>query len=106
MSDIAIDLRIQHHFSSGLYAKQMFLPADHFAVTHAHNFDHFSILASGRVTVEVDGVESEYVGPACIEIKAGEHHKITAHEDSVWFCIHATDVADPDSVDEVLIMKE
>ena len=106
MGTIDIDLKIRHHFSSGLYAKQMFLPAQHFAVTHAHEYDHFSILASWRVTVTVDDVPTEYVGPACIEIKAGEHHTIVAHEDAVWFCIHATDVADPDIVDEVLIRRK
>jgi len=105
MSGIEIDLGIQHHFADGLYAKQMMLPAAHFAVTHAHEYDHLSILSSGRVLVDVDGKTSEYTSPACILIKAGEHHKITAIEDAVWFCVHATDETDPDKVDEVLIRR-
>jgi quercetin dioxygenase-like cupin family protein len=100
---IEIDLGVIHHFSSGLYAKQMMLPADHFAVSHAHTYDHLSILAKGRVTVEIQGVETEYTAPTCINILAGKHHKITAHEDSAWFCIHATDETDISKIDEVLI---
>ena len=100
---IDIDLGVAHHFSAGLYAKQMHLPAKHFAVSHAHAYDHLSILAKGDVTVEVDGVRTEYKAPACINILAGLHHTITAHQDSVWFCIHATDETDVDKIDEILI---
>jgi quercetin dioxygenase-like cupin family protein len=60
-------------------------------------------LAKGGVTVEVEGVRTEYKAPACINILAGQHHTITAHEDSVWFCIHATQETDADKIDEVLI---
>ena len=101
-----VDLGTQHHFSSGLYAKQMHLPKDYFAVSHAHNYDHLSILAKGKVIVRTDNGENTYSAPVCIEIKKGLHHSITALEDAVWFCIHATDETDADLVDEVLIMKE
>jgi len=102
---IDIDLGVVHHFSAGLYAKQMLLPAKHYAVSHAHAYDHLSILAKGDVTVEVEGVRTEYKAPACINILAGHHHIITAHKDSVWFCIHATDETDADKIDEVLFGK-
>ena len=100
---IDIDLGVVHHFSAGVYAKQMHLPSGHYAVTHAHVYDHLSILASGRVLVVVDGVEQEYKAPACINIQAGKHHEVIALADSVWFCVHATDETDPDKVDKVLI---
>ena len=105
MGAIDIDLKIQHHFSDGVYARQMVLPAGHFAVTHAHQYDHLSILASGAVTVEVDGVVCSYRAPAVITILAGQHHRIEAQEDAVWFCIHATDEKDAARLDEVLIRR-
>lgn len=101
-----MDLGIQHFFSSGVYAKQMHLPAGHFAVSHKHNYDHLSILAQGVAVVRCGAEETQYVAPACITIKAGEHHEIIAIEDTVWFCIHATDETDADKIDEVLIEKE
>lgn len=105
MGAIDIDLQIQHHFSEGMYARQMVLPAGHFAVTHAHQYDHLSILASGEVTVEVDGVECSYRAPAVITILAGQHHRIKAQSDAVWFCIHATDETDTSRLDDVLIRR-
>ncbi len=103
MGAIDIDLQIQHHFSDGVYARQMKLPAGHFAVTHAHTYDHLSILASGEVTVEIDNVKVIYKAPAVITILAGCNHRIEARQDAVWFCIHATDEKDPVRLDEVLI---
>lgn len=100
---VDFDPCVVHHFAAGVYAKQMTLPANHFAVKHSHSYDHLSILAKGHVTVDIDGEVTEYTAPACITIKAGAKHRIVAHEDAVWFCIHATDETDPDKVDEVLI---
>jgi quercetin dioxygenase-like cupin family protein len=94
-----------HHFSSGVYAKQMMIPAGHFVGSHAHQYSHLSVLANGDVIVEVDGVPMEYSGPTCIEIKAGCEHKVFAKTDAVWFCIHATEATNADEVDAVLIAE-
>jgi quercetin dioxygenase-like cupin family protein len=100
-----IDLNIKHFFSGREYAKQMTLPAAHFAETHVHNYDHLSILAKGVVKVTIDGKEELYAGPTCLVIPANAVHTIVALTDSVWFCIHATDETDPEKVDSVLIKE-
>ena len=100
-----VDLGTIHHFSDGLYAKQMLIPKGFIAGSHAHTYSHFSILAKGRVILRTDEYNQEYAAPACIEIKAGVHHMIEALEDSAWFCIHATTETDPNKVDEVLIER-
>jgi quercetin dioxygenase-like cupin family protein len=100
-----VDLNILHHFSDGLYAKQMTLPAGYEAGSHAHAYSHLSVLAKGRVIVETDNTMQEFNAPACIEIKAGIHHRIVSLEDAVWFCIHATEETDVSKVDEVLIKE-
>lgn len=101
------DLGTVHHFSDGMYAKQMHLPKGYTALSHAHTYDHLSILGKGKVIVstDTDGAK-EYTAPACIEIKKGVHHSIEALADVVWFCIHATDVTDVEEVDKVLIERK
>jgi len=101
-----IDLGIVHNFSDGLYAKQMFVPQGYVIGQHAHEFSHLSILAKGKVIVRTDNSVTEYTAPACLEIKEGIHHAIEALEDTVWFCIHATDETDINKIDEVLIKKD
>lgn len=94
---------ITHHFSDGLYAKEIAVPAGVAILKHTHDFSHLSILARGKVAV-LKGEDVEIVSaPACLEIKAGLVHGVKAIEDCVWFCIHATEEKDVAKVDEVLI---
>jgi len=99
------DLGTVHHFSDGLYAKEMVIPKGYQIGQHAHKYSHLSILAKGSVKVVTDDGAQEFTAPACIDIKAGIHHVIEALEDSTWFCIHATDETDVSKVDEVLIKE-
>ena len=55
-----------------------------------------------QVTVSRETVE--YVAPAAIEIKRDLVHTLTAMEDSVWYCIHATEETDPESADKTIIV--
>lgn len=95
---------VTHHFSDGLYAKEMTFPAGAAVVKHVHDFSHLSILAKGKVAVLLEnGDKRTFTAPACIEIKAGVYHGVTALTDCTWFCIHATEEKDPNKVDNVLI---
>jgi len=97
---------IIHHFSDGLYAKEVRVPKGSFLVKHVHPFSHLSILAKGSVRL-TDGEEGFILhAPACINIKANQVHSIVSLEDCVWFCIHATEETDANNIDKVLIEKE
>jgi quercetin dioxygenase-like cupin family protein len=97
---------IVHHFSDGLYSKETHISAGQMLIQHKHNYSHFGILAKGKVVVVKDGDIQIVEAPACIDIKAGEHHGVKAITDTVWYCVHATDEKDPSKVDEVLIKGE
>lgn len=97
-------VKISHLFGGGVYAKETRIPAGVFLQQHVHKYDHLSILASGRALVEVEGSVSEFSGPACLVIKAGKSHKVTAVTDAVWYCVHATSSIDESTVDSSLIM--
>lgn len=98
-----LDSLTVHHFSDGLYAKEMHIPAGMAVLKHTHEYNHLSVLAKGKVVV-LRGEEMEIIeGPACLDIEAGLIHGVKAITDCVWFCIHATDEKDASKVDEVLI---
>jgi len=69
---------------------------------HTHNHDHMSLLAAGRVLVEVEGCEpKEFTAPTFITISANKHHKITALEDeTISFCVFAVRDEDGKSAEE------
>jgi hypothetical protein len=101
-----VEIKTLHHFSNGVYAKEMHIPMNHHAQTHKHSYDHMSILAKGKVGIFVnENPEVIYEAPACIEIKAGISHTINAYEAAVWFCIHKTTETDEKKVDSILIEK-
>jgi quercetin dioxygenase-like cupin family protein len=101
-----IDLNIKHHFIGGVYAKEMIFPKNSGGAQHKHVFDHMSILAQGKVKLMVDGKVSIIEAPAVIEIKKNTVHRVVALEECRWYCIHATDITDPDKVDEPLIIRD
>ena len=95
-----------HHFSDGLYAKETIIPAGNVLTQHEHSYDHLSIIAKGSVNVEIEGVEKMLTAPVCLNIEKNKQHRVTALTDVVWFCIHATDEKDAETIDESLIRKE
>jgi len=97
------DINTKHHFNSGVYSREMLLPKGWVAESHKHKFSHMSILASGKVEVTVDDITSTYEAPAVLSISAGKLHGIYAIEESIWFCIHATDELDIDKLETILI---
>lgn len=97
-------MNIVHHFGGGVYSKETRIPAGAILVQHKHAYDHLSILASGTVELQVDGVRSELTGPACLTIKANTHHGVKALTEVTWYCIHASDCADEHDIDGSLIV--
>lgn len=57
---------------------------------HAHQFDHLTLLAKGKLRVSINGQETEFQAPQMIFIKAELQHELTALVDgTVAYCIHA-----------------
>jgi quercetin dioxygenase-like cupin family protein len=59
--------------------------------THAHAYDHVTLLAVGRMAVWVDeDMLGDYTGPCGILIRAHKKHSLVTMTDGVVFaCIHA-----------------
>lgn len=97
---------IHHHFIGGVYAKELRIPAGYQLGSHAHKYDHMSLLVSGCVVLHIGDSLTVMHGPRIMNIEAGSVHRLVAVTDAIWLCIHATDVVDPDAVDETLTLKE
>lgn len=92
---------------SNLWIKQMhFVKAGDMNDGHTHTFDHTTLLAKGKVRVNVDGVDTTFAAPAIIYIQKGKKHYLEALEDDVVaYCVHALrsgereeDIIDPESI--------
>ena len=107
-ADVFPAANIRHHFvghddGKGMYAKELLIPAGMMLVSHGHTYDHLSILATGFVTLTIEGETQALHGPCAITIEKGRAHTVRAITNAVWFCIHRTDETDVDRIDEVTI---
>lgn len=74
----------------GIWIKQMSFPrAGMIAQTHAHTFDHQTLVARGRLRVTVGEDVADYTAPQIIVIQRSAPHRLEALEDeTVAYCIH------------------
>lgn len=76
---------------ANLWSRQMhFLKKGDTEIGHTHQFDHLTLLASGRLKVTVEGAVSYFQAPHMIYIRKDDVHELEAMEDNtVAYCIHA-----------------
>lgn len=56
---------------------------------HAHQYDHLTLLASGKLKIKIKEKVTEYSAPYMIFIHKDVQHELTALEDNtVAYCIH------------------
>lgn len=86
---------------SNLWSRMMhFEKAGDIEQGHTHQFDHLTLLASGKLKVTVDGNVSEFVAPHMIFIHKDKEHELVALEDNtVAYCIHA--LRGPNKTDDI-----
>jgi quercetin dioxygenase-like cupin family protein len=97
--------RITHHFAPGVYARAMFMPAGALVTGKIHLTEHLSIMARGKMSVYNGGESVDFVAGDIILSKPGSKRAGYAHEDSVWITIHATDMTDPEKIEDEIIVE-
>lgn len=98
-----IEIQTRHHFDNGVYNREHFIPKGASVLTHSHNFQHMSVLVSGKVILTIAGEEFAHEGPKVLSIEANVPHGIHAITDAVWMCIHSTDETDIEQIEHNII---
>lgn len=100
------DCPLKHSFAPGMYAREIFLPADTFIVGKIHKHAHLNIVTRGRCTVvtefgrrEIDATN----GPVTFTSEAGAKRALYVHEDTVWTTVHRTDQTDLAEIEREII---
>lgn len=96
----------RHHFSDGLYARELFMPAGTVAVGAHHKTQHLYMVASGKCKVssqyETVEIEAPYLG----ETIPGTKRVIYAETDCLWITFHPTELTDIKEIEAALIEPE
>lgn len=98
-------LDVFHHFSHGLYCRELRIPAGTTLVGELHKYPQLNILIQGSMTL-VDGSNPTLVQAPYITCSpAGVKRAAYAHEDCIWLTIHGTHETDLDKIEEQFIAK-
>lgn len=100
-----IDLPVKHHFSLGLYGRELLIPAGTILTGKIHKYPQMNILAQGKIAVLIDNEVKELEAPQVICSPAGTKRIAKAITDVVWITIHATEETDLDKIEDHFIAQ-
>jgi hypothetical protein len=96
--------RVTHHFGTGVYARELFIPAGNLIVSKIHRGKTFSCIAKGVISVICPhSGYNTYTGPHCFVSEPFTKRIVIAHEDTLWITSHGTDKTDLDEVEAEII---
>jgi hypothetical protein len=100
-----VSLKIIHHFSKGVYARELHIPAGVILTGEIHKFTNLNILSKGKIQVLVGETVQEIEAPFTVVSPAGTKRIARTLTDCVWTTIHGTDEVDLNIIEHTFIAK-
>lgn len=97
---------INHHFTDGLYCRELFIPKDVALVGAQHKTNHFFMLVSGKCSISKGSGSETITGPRLMQTIEGDKRAIHALEDSIIMTFHVTDEVDAVKIGEQILVPE
>jgi hypothetical protein len=98
-------LKLIHHFSPGVYARELHIPADCTLTGEIHKYPQLNILSKGRMQVLLEDGIKEIEAPFTVVSPAGTKRIAYAHTDCVWTTILHTFETDIPTIEKYFIAK-
>ncbi len=98
-----VDIPAHHHFSPGVYIREVTMPKGVFVIGHCHKTEHFNLALKGRASVMMDGEVHHITAPAVIKSGAGVRKIFYVHEELQWATVHATTETDVSKLEDDLV---
>ena len=100
-----IELPVNHHFSQGVYGREMIIPKGTIVTGKIHKYTQLNILLCGELSVLTEQGIKRIKPPFVVVSPPGTKRVAYAHEDSRWLTIHGTDETDVDKIEEKFIAQ-
>lgn len=100
-----IELKVIHHFSKGVYARELHIPAGVTLVGEIHKFENLNILSKGTMIVTTEEGMIEVTAPFTVVSPPGTKRAAHTITECVWTTIHGTDETDVGKIKEIFIAK-
>lgn len=100
-----VELEVIHHFSKGIYARELHIPAGVILTGEIHKFANLNILSKGKIQVLVGETVQEIEAPFTVVSPAGTKRIAYTLTDCVWTTIHGTDELNVGNIEKHFIAK-
>lgn len=97
-----VELTLQHHFTPGMYAREMTIPAGTILTGKIHKTSHLNIVSAGDITVWTEGGMKRIKAPFSFVSHPGTKRVGLTHAETVWTTIHVTEETDLDKLEDLL----
>lgn len=101
-----IELEARHHFSDGLYARELFIPAGVCLVGALHKTRHLYTVVKGKCRVSSQFGNMDIEAPFMGETIPGTKRVIFAETDCVWITYHPTELTSVEEIEKALLEPE
>ena len=100
--------KITHHFGTGVYGRELFIPKGNIIVSKIHRGKTFNVIAKGVISVICpNNGYNTYEGPHCFVSEPFTKRIVIAHEDTLWITSHGYEGSENlDDVEEKIIAKD
>lgn len=99
-----VECPVKHHFSPGLYMREIFMPADTIVIGKVHKTEHFNILMKGSCfIVNDDGSHELLQAPVTFSSQAGVQKTLYIVEDMIWMTTHVTEETNVEAIESQII---
>ncbi len=100
-----VELKVVHHFSKGVYARELHIPACVILVGEIHKFKNLNILSKGCMQVLTEDGIKEVEAPFTVVSPEGTKRIAYTITPCIWTTIHGTDETDIDAIEKHFIAK-
>lgn len=84
-----LEEQLTHHFSPGIYARELFIPKGTILVGKIHRHAHLNVMTKGDISVLTEHGVKRLSTPCVIHSEAGIKRAGYAHEDTIWITVHS-----------------
>jgi quercetin dioxygenase-like cupin family protein len=100
-----LEMKLNHFFSDGVYARELFIPKDAIVVGQLHKYQQLNIMIEGEMSVMIDEQMVRIKAPFIVVSPSGTKRIAYANEDTRWVTILRTDETDIAKIEEIFVAK-
>lgn len=95
-----------HHFSDGIYARELRIPAGVCIVGALHKTKHFMMVSKGSCSIATHEGSTVVEAPYIVETQPGIKRVVYAETDTVMTTFHVTNETDIEKIAEQILVQE